>query len=47
MEHSNIKKILLFTGLLLTPYLYYFTIRRRLIKIEEDIDKRITDNHRK
>ncbi len=41
MDPGNFKKYALFFGLLITPYVYYFTIRKNLIKIEKAVDRKI------
>lgn len=41
MDPANLKRIALFGVLFITPYIYYFTIRKNLIKIERKIDRKI------
>lgn len=43
MNPANLKLIGKFAVLLLTPYIYYFTVRRNLIKMEKAIDSKITN----
>ena len=43
MDSANLKLIGKFTALLLTPYIYYFTVRGNLVKLEKKIDSKITN----
>lgn len=47
MEIIKLKKIAIFTGLLITPWLYAGLIRKKLIKAEKDLDNKIINNNGK
>lgn len=43
MNLKNVKIFVIFTGFIITPYVYFFVFRPKLLIAEKEFDQRITD----
>lgn len=43
MDNNKLKKYMIVSGLFLAPWIYYFTVRPKLVHLEKRFDQRMTD----